>query len=228
MSRVIQTVETVITAAATPPMTTDYARSHIRALTATEDTLITAWVLAADQYFREQTSRPTITETREVWLDAFPACNGRIEIPNPPLQDVISVTYIDSDGHAQVFSDGASPETRYFTVTAPEGPYAQRGWIVPADGYSWPTARCQADAVRVRYTCGYGPAATDMPALVKAILCFLVGHFDQFRSAVHEQERGTIAEVPFGVKMMLDGFKYSALPTIRMSAEAWADDWTRR
>lgn len=211
MSRVIELVHSLITSPAQPAMTVDHARRHIKALTISDDVLIRGWIEAARHYFEEQTGRQIITATHEVWLDAFP-CGGRIELPHPPLQSVVSVLYVDSTGALASFSDGGSPDVPSYAVKAPQGPYAQRGWIEPLYGTAWPTARCESGAVRIQYTSGYGDTPEDVPELVTAILCFLVAHFDRFRGAVEDQTRGLIP-VPYGVQMMLDGFKYSALST---------------
>ena len=64
--------------------------------------------------------------------------------------------------------------------------------------------------MRIRYTCGYGETPDEIPALVRGILCYLVAHFDTFPSATQE---GTVNALPLGLQAMMDGFKYSALPS---------------
>lgn len=195
-------------------LTLAYARLHIRSLGTADDTLIQVYINAAASYFEEQTGRQLLTATREAWLNAFPfvgASGGyaRIELPKPPLQGVTSVKYIDSDGTLQSFV-GGSPLANLYTISAPVGPYAARGFVEPLYGGRWPTARAETGSVRIRYTCGYGNTMTDIPPLIRGVLCYLVGHFDTFRSAGVEQ---AVSELPFGVKQMMDGFKYSALPS---------------
>ncbi len=222
MFRLIQTTETVITPADGPAITLEYVKSHIRAFTDVDDVLIKVWIDAATQYFMEKSGRPPLTEVRELWLDAFP-CGGlwpfrpydvqQIELPHPPLQEVLAVEYLDSTGALVPFSDGASPETVFWQYGAPAGPYARRGWVRPIPGKSWPSAMADPAAARIRYRCGYGDTAEDVPELVRGILCYLVAHFDQFRGAVHEARRGQVLELPYGVQAMLDGFKGTALPS---------------
>lgn len=196
------------------PVTLAYARLHIRSLGTTEDPLVLNAINAAAMYFEEQTGRQLLTATREAWLNAFPFIGAtgsaaRIELPKPPLQGVTSVKYIDSSGTLQTFT-GGSPVANLFTISKPVGPFAARGFVEPLYGGMWPTARVETGAVRIRYTCGYGDTADDIPELVRGILCFLIGHFDTFRSATSEQ---AISELPFGVTAMLNGFKYSAQPS---------------
>lgn len=193
-----------------------YAKDHIRALANADDLLIATYIEAAASYFEEQTGRQLLTATREAWLDAFPfvgltGADARIELPRPPLQTVVSIKYVDPSGVLQTMA-GGSPLANLFRVSAPAGAYARRGFVEPLYGQPWPVARAETGAVRIQYTCGYG-ASTAIPPLVSGILCFLVGHFDTFRSAVVDARNGQLIELPYGVQMMMDGFKYSAYPS---------------
>src|SRR5262245_45584391 len=94
-------------------LTLAYAKAHIRALGAPDDTLIQVYIDQAASYFEEQTNRQLLTAVREVWIDAFPfvgatGAAARIELPHPPLQSVTSVRYVDGDGVSQSFDNGAS------------------------------------------------------------------------------------------------------------------------
>lgn len=215
-------ISTVASASpAVSALTLSYAKEHIRALGTTDDTLIQVYINQAASYFEEQTGRQLLTATREAWLDAFPfiglsGIDARIELPHPPLQSVVSVKYIDTSGVLQTFR-GGSPVADLFRYITPAGDYCSRGWVEPLYGGYWPTARAETKAVRIQYTCGYGSTAADMPALVRGVLCYLVAHFDTYRSHTQDQ---AVSEIPYGVRMMLDGFKYSALPSQVLSMYA--------
>jgi uncharacterized phiE125 gp8 family phage protein len=193
---------------AVSPLTLAYAKEHIRALGTVDDTLTAVRINAAASYFEEQTGRPCLTETRQAGLDAFPfvgATGGaaRIELPHPPLQAVLDVQYIDSDGVLQSFEGGSLVAPLYRAVTYP-GAYGRRGFVEPLYGQPWPIARAETDSVRITYTCGYGDTPAEVPELVRGILCYLVAHFDQFPVG---------APMPESVQMMLAAFKYSAYPS---------------
>lgn len=195
-------------------LTLAYARLHIRSLGTSDDTLIQVYINAAASYFEEQTGRQILTATREAWLDAFPFVgasggNARIELPKPPLQSVTTVKYIDTSGVLQSYR-GGSPIADLFTISAPAGAYARRGFVEPVYGGVWPIARAQTGAVRIRYICGYGNTMDTVPPLIRGVLCYLVAHFDTFRSGTQEE---AVAAIPYGVQMMLDGFKYSSYPS---------------
>lgn len=228
--RELRITDSLITAPTDPAVTLAYTKQHLKSLGTADDALVLIWIAAATSYFEEQTGRQLITATREVWLDAFPFLgatgrHARIELPHPPLQAVESVEYVDGYGNTASFDDGASPAVPSWTTTAPEGPYARRGFVEPLPGTSWPIARDQTAAVKIRYTCGYGDADTDIPELAKGVLCYLVAHFDTFRAAVHEARRGQVLELPYGVQAMLDGFKLSALPSQVLHAEHHWSSW---
>lgn len=203
-------------------MSVEFAKAHLRSLTNKEDRLIAQRIGAATSYFEEQTGRQVCSATREVWLDAFPwegrgGRRQRIELPFPPLRSVVSVKYTDGDGNTQTFAD--------WRAVYPSGDYCRRGWVEPIPGSSWPIAADLSAAVQIQITCGYGDDEDAVPDLITGILCFLVAHYDQNRGAVNES-RGTFDEVPLGVQDMLDGFKYSALPTEPIMRQTPAGLWT--
>lgn len=208
-------IDTLVTAPAQPAVSLAYARSHLRALSHDEDELVVSWIQAATALIEMRTFRQIVTATRELWIDAFPP-GERIELPRSPLQDVEAVLYVDSTGAVVPFTDGASPETRYFQVWAPTGEIPPRGWIAPIAGQSWPTARAERSAVRVRYRAGFADDPDHVPELLRGAICFLVAHFDQNRSAVDEARRGSVMEMPLGVQAILDQYGYSNYPS-----QAW-------
>jgi len=209
---VIRVSESLITPPVQSPVTMDYLKRHLRSLSSSEDSLIYSWIWAAASFIEAFTGRQLITATREIWLDRFPMTYAtlgtgcRIELPYPPLQSVTSVQYVDGTGDVLDFTDGGSPESPLFAVKAPAGPYAEPGWIEPIYGASWPTARTESGAVRIRFVCGYGDSDEDIPELLKVALAFLVGNFDQNRSA--DLIRSGFASLPIGVEAILSEFKY--------------------
>lgn len=181
------------------------------------DLLFTVWIDAAAQHFEEQTGRQLITAAYDYWLDSFPPVDRFIELPKPPLQSVLAVTYTDADGETQTI------DSDDYTVLAPDGDYARPGRIVLNAGASWPTTTTRERAVQIRFTCGYGDTAEDMPALVQAALLFLVGHFHKHGEEVVEGQGIGLQTVPLGASKMIEAFKYSALPTQSPWLVSWLD-----
>ena len=113
------------------------------------------------------------------------------------MQSVQSITYIDEAGATQTLAPSAYVLD---DVTAP-------GWVLPVLDTDWPTTQDTVNAVRVRFTTGYG-AAGDVPAGIKAWILLRVGTLYRFRE---EFQAGTVAELPGGfVDRLLDPYRVYA------------------
>jgi len=210
MSSVMPITDTVITPSTLLAVDVEWARAHLKSLTRDEDMLVESWIRAAQTYFEEYTSRPVGRTVYERWLDGFPV-ERKIELPHPPLLEVVSFQYVAADGTLTNVSDGASPETTYWQAKTPGGIYARRGWVELKYGYAWPVAKDEAGAVRIRYEAGYTDEDGAAPDLVKAAILLLVGQFDQFRSQTHLSDGARLDSLPMGVDQMLYAFKASAM-----------------
>src|ERR1700680_4023351 len=105
---------------------------------------------------------------QEVW-GMYPYTSKRrhgISIPLPPLQQVVSVTYIDVATNAVLTLD---PSTY---VVIPDAP-SDLSLIV---GNAWPTSALTAGAVRVRFVAGYGDAGTDVPETIRTGIALQASH----------------------------------------------------
>jgi hypothetical protein len=122
MSRVIVPDTTVIVRATQPAVDLEYIRRHVRALMHSDDVTLQTFLDAATTYFEEKTSTKVMYQTLETRFDACPASSGIIELPYAPLQDIVSVQYLDSGGDLQTLEDaGTSPATPLYGVWAPQG-----------------------------------------------------------------------------------------------------------
>ncbi len=178
------------------------------------DTLFDTWIAAARQHMEEQTGRQLITATWELRLDCGPGC-GVIELPHPPLQDVVSIVFDGSDGTEQTFDASG------YKVIAPSGPYARRGRVVLVSGASWPSVTDYAGAIRIRYHAGYGDAPGAVSELVRYALMMLVGHFHKFGEEINEA-RANVLQLPLGAKAVMEALKWNALPTVPLRRSGYA------
>lgn len=144
----------IITPPATEPVTLAEARLHLKVDSTDDDTLISALITAMREQAEHRTGRAFITQTLELVLDAFPA---DIELPRPPALAITSVKYYDTNGTQQTM------DAALYSLDSNSEP----AWLVPAYGESWPATYGIPNAVRVRYTAGYG-AASDVPSAIKA------------------------------------------------------------
>lgn len=175
------------------------------------DELFLQWIRAAATVFEAQTGRQVITALYEYALERFP-CGRELELPVPPLQAVIAVTYLDENEEEQTF------DAENYEVVTPRGPYASRGRIVLKQAASWPTTLCRTRAVRVTFRAGYADGARQVPFLVKQCLMWIVGHFHRFGEPVQE---GSLTTLPMGVDSTIKGFRDTAGERLAPEADAW-------
>lgn len=187
----------LITAPASPVLTLTEAKAHLRVVTSDDDTIITDYVAAATNYAEEFTGRAFIDQTWDLYLDAFPTTGElQIKIPKPPLIEVLSVSYDDSNGDEQVIASG-----QYYVDTVSEF-----GWVVPASGLStWPTPIDAINSVRVRFRAGYlspdSPPLNAVPRGIVSAVKLILGSLYEHRES---QVVGTISSrLPWGAEQLL-------------------------
>ena len=72
--------------------------------------------------------------------------------------------------------------------------------IVPAYGKCWPSTRCQPEAVKIRFICGYGDTADTVPTPLKWGLLLLIAHYYENRELVTS---GILAEFPEAIDRLI-------------------------
>ena len=126
----------------------------------TLDPELSQLITAARERCELATRRALLTQTWDLVLDMWPG-ETWIELPLPPLQSVTTLKYRDTGGTLQTWA-----ATNY-VVEAPSGSRAQPGRLSLAYAVVWPALYGQAGDVTVRFVCGYGAAASSVPAILK-------------------------------------------------------------
>lgn len=166
--------EVVTPAASVSTVLLGLARDHLRIgrTDTSHDSRLSALLLpSAWQEVELRTGRQLLTATYRVVRPIFASV---IELPKPPLLEVVSVTYLDDADDEQT----VAAET--YVVRAPQGPAARRGTVSLAAASSWPVPARRPDAVRVTFEAGYGATIdTVPPALVTAALLLVEAKFDE-------------------------------------------------
>jgi uncharacterized phiE125 gp8 family phage protein len=185
----------VIDGPAKEPLTLAEAKLWCRITSAADDDVVLALVAAARKRVERGTELALLTQTVEVKLDGFwGSC--AIELPMPPLQEVVSVKYLDPAGAEQTLD----PATYVVSTHRRPG----RVWL--AHGKSWPATKDEREAVTVTFKAGFGDEPADLleaaPNLVHAVR-LLVAHYDRHREAV--LAGAAPALVPEGVDALMAG-----------------------
>ena len=134
----------VITPPAAYPVTKAEARQWCRMDTndTSQDAILDMLIQAMTQQAEHLTGRAFVERTLEWSGDYFPY---EIELPYPPLIEVVSVTYTDGAGDAQTVA-AAGYEVNL---------YSEAGILRPVSSAYWPAVGRYYNPARVRYRAGY-------------------------------------------------------------------------
>ena len=180
--------QTLVTPAASQPVTLAEAKVQCRVLHNDEDALITGLIAAATAHVEKQTGRAILAQTWRLTLEGFA---DSITLPQSPLRSVTSVKYLNAAGTEQTLASSV------YVVDATSTP----GRIVLAADNDWPVTADSPNAVVVEYQAGYDAA----PAPIKHAILLLIGHWFANREAVNV---GNItSELPLAVDALLKNFR---------------------
>jgi uncharacterized phiE125 gp8 family phage protein len=140
---------TMITGPVDEPVTEAMLRDHATLDSSVPSALLQMYLKAARASAEFLTGRAILPQTWERTLDEFPVAS--IPLGRPPVLSVTSVKYYDTDGVQQTVDPA-----NYLLDERTEP-----GYVVPVDGYEWPSTQDRVNAVVVRFQCGY-PTAADV------------------------------------------------------------------
>lgn len=141
--------------------------------------------------------RALITQDWDYVLDGFP-CDSRgcIAIPLPPLQEILSVSYVGGRGDTQTW-----PADQYQAIGIGGLSPAR---LRPAFGARWPAGPYHG-GVTIRFRAGFGDDPSDVPAALGHALKLLAAGWYRNRESIIT---GTIvAEMPLGVEALLAPYR---------------------
>lgn len=172
----------LITAPASEPISLSEAKLHLRVDGTDDDALITGMITAARRSAEARIDRALVTQTWELALDEW---DDEILLPMAPVQSITSIKYIDTAGVEQTL---ASANYSLYNNSI-------LGHLVtPAYGVTYPTARTQREAIKIRYVAGYG-AAADVPQDIKSWMYLAIGTMYANRESV-AQYSGAMSPLP--------------------------------
>lgn len=197
----------VITPPDDPVVSLAEAKAHLRVDHADDDDYIEALVAVAGATIDGPDGwlgRCLVEQTLEWRGDEF-GCD--IQLPYPPIIDIVSVKYTDDAGVEQTVAPAD-----YHLVGAPSMPRLALNY-----GSFWPTPRWQSEAVRIRYTAGWpvtiegaGDQAVTTwtgPAPIRHAILLMVSELYENREAASDSAR---VELPFAVQALLSTYRVFA------------------
>lgn len=184
----------LVTPPTAPVVSLAEAKAHLRVFHTDDDAYIEALEEAATGLIDGADGWLGRAIGEQVWqynIDHFPcpdyyARAGRLHIPLAPLISVDTVEYTKSDGTTAAITD-----FRTFGLGS-----TQPSYILPAVDASWPSTRCEPEAVRITFTAGY----ESVPPGIKHAILLMIGHWYEHREDVGD---GSLVEVPLASKALL-------------------------
>ena len=191
---------TRVSAPAVEPVTLTEAKKHLGLLDDSDDGYVTDLLAVARENMESDTRRVFISQQWDLFLEWFPAAEAAIELPTPPLISVDSITYVDEAGTTQTM-----PVADYEVDTATEP-----GRVRPVPNVDWPTTQLdRMIAVTVRFTAGYGAAASDVPAGIKHAMKLFIGHYFENRELTSPTR---ITRIPEAVDCLVARYRWGDYP----------------
>jgi uncharacterized phiE125 gp8 family phage protein len=139
-----------------------------------EDSEIESMLIGATEEAEEMTQRALMPQTWQMTLSGFPT--GDIVIERPPLIEVTSFVYTDTDGNPQTLA--VSPLD--FQVI-PSSQW-RKARLRPLSGASWPSTITTEDAVTITYEAGYSNINDPQLEWIKRGVRVLIGEMYKQRS----------------------------------------------
>lgn len=169
------------------PITLAEAKAHLRVDHGDEDALITSLIAAATAHVEGRegyTGRALVSQVWDMSLAAFP--KDIIDLPFPPLQEVVQIIYLDKTGNSQTLG------TDIYEVNT----FTQPARIERAYSKEWPETYEAWNAVTIRFRAGYEPTDTDsptdmasgVPEPIKAAILLVLGDLYHNRSGQTEKK----------------------------------------
>lgn len=195
----------LLTVPAIEPLDLEEIKKQRRFSSTSLDTLFDLWNSAARQQFEEMTGLQLITAQRVFLLDAMPA-DSVIMFSRGPVQSVDAFAYLDDDDVEQTFTDFEK-----LPIVSAVDTYPEPGGVQLAVGGTWPTVTERSQAIRIRYTAGYGDAPGAVPELIRYALLQYIGAFHKYGEDVGEAE---LYCLPVGAQMVIREAKGRMLRTV--------------
>jgi uncharacterized phiE125 gp8 family phage protein len=168
-------VNALITKPTAAPLTLDEAKAHLRVEGTQDDTYIGASLFAVVDGVENYIQRQLMQAVYELQMSCWPICES-IQLPKGPLVSVASVKYDDPNGIEQILDP-----SNYEVYSAKVPGFIRFIGEMPPVGD-------RLDAVRIRYTAGYGLGGDDataqaaaVPELIKAGIKLQLGHLFENR-----------------------------------------------
>lgn len=191
------------TGPAVEPVTVAEAKAHLRVDTSDDDTYIGTLITAGREWCEQYLDRTLVNTQWVMRFDSFPPDGTHdIELPRPPMATAGTTTAV-----ALTFTYENGTTATYSTASYRVDRNSTPGAVKTLYGQTWPPHLMDDNAVSVTWWAGYGAAGSSVPAAIRHAILMIVGILYEKRAAA---ESGSLNEVPFGVKSLLDSQRWGS------------------
>jgi uncharacterized phiE125 gp8 family phage protein len=191
------------TGPAVEPVTVAEAKAHLRVDTSDDDTYIGTLITAGREWCEQYLDRTLVNTQWVMRFDSFPPDGTHdIELPRPPMATAGTTTAV-----ALTFTYENGTTATYSTASYRVDRNSTPGAVKTLYGQTWPPHLMDDNAVSVTWWSGYGAAGSSVPAAIRHAILMIVGILYEKRAAA---ESGSLNEVPFGVKSLLDSQRWGS------------------
>ena len=182
----------VNTLATNPLFTTAEAKDFLKVDTTADDTLIDNLIKAATQSCEIYTNRyfldTLVTQYADKWADIE-------NLYKSPVSSITHIKYYDSDDSLQTLAG-----TVYLLDEV-----SQPARIGLKPNQSYPNIANRINAIEVKYTVGYGTAASSVPEAIRQAVLITIGNWYENRQTVITGRIAT--ELPLSSQYLLNQYK---------------------
>lgn len=206
----------IVTKPAAEPVSVQEAKDQLRidANDLTFDAEVTRIITEARVWLEENYNLSIITQTREQrqdnlydrWplyrIDSQRLYNRfAITLLKPPLQSMVSFTYMDTSGNTQTLAEG----TDFIAAGKMTPIVGQQEIIIPRiyPANQWPSFKWVPEAIKIQYQSGFGPDSTYVPQAIKRALLMLITTFYENRL---EEVDSRATKLDFSVDKIMSAF----------------------
>ena len=206
---------------ATDLISTATAKEFLRVTHSNDDTLISSMIAGAMEVAQNFANRKFLdhiyTLTMETWDDVYVSNSyggylyrdvatnlssyggyyskwtglQQIVLPFPPLRTIEHIKYYDTDNAQQTWAD-----SNYSVMTFEN----QKGFVEIKKGVDTPSVYSRADAIEIKFKCGYGSSSSDVPDAIKQAILLIVGK-------MYELREDSVSRLPKASEYILEPYR---------------------
>lgn len=171
------------------------AKAHCRIDDADSDGVLTNLINAAESYLDGYSGILGRALVNQTWVQNYDSFCDRMSLPVGIASSITTMKYYDTSNVQQTLASSV-----YQLLTDDLGSY-----VTLKPSQVWPQPYSREDAVEITWVSGYGAAASNVPAAIRAAALLLVGHWYENRENVVIGQ--TVAELPMAVNSLLAPFR---------------------